>query len=104
MIAFGNLLKAIGSLLSGVLNIFIFLFIARAIISWFSPDPGNPLVQFLYGSTEPVLRRVRRYVPPIGMIDFSVIIVILLCYFLDTFVADTLRIYGEYYIRNAFAG
>jgi YggT family protein len=63
------------------------LVIIAALVSWVSPDPRNPIVQFLYRSTEPILRPFRRILPPgrTGGIDLSPILVILVIYFLRQF-------------------
>jgi len=85
-----------GSLLAGVLEVFFiiltmiqWLVIAAALISWVSPDPRNPIVQFLYKTTEPILRPFRRILPPsrTGGIDISPILVILLIVFLKIFLS-----------------
>jgi YggT family protein len=50
-----------------------------AILSWFRIQPGTPLARvqyFLYQATEPVLRPVRKIVKPMGGLDFSFLIVI----------------------------
>ena len=47
---------ALANLLHLVLVAYIWILIARPIISWVSPDPYNPIVRFLYRVTEPVLR------------------------------------------------
>lgn len=61
-----------------VFQIYIFIVIARALVSWVSPDPYNPIVRFLYQATEPVLDRIRRFIPSqFGGIDFSPIILLL---------------------------
>ncbi len=66
------------NLVSLVLLFYIYVIIARALISWVSPDPYNPIVRFLYRATEPVLRPVRERLPTSQMgIDFSPMIVIL---------------------------
>jgi YggT family protein len=67
-----------------LLNILQWLIIIAALVSWVSPDPRNPIVRFLYASTEPILRPFRRILPPrrTGNIDFSPILVILLIFFL----------------------
>lgn len=67
-------------LLMGVLRLFTWVIIIRAVISWFSPDPYNPFVQILVKVTEPVLRPLRRLVPPrkLGGLDLSPLIAILL--------------------------
>ena len=65
-------------LISLAIQIYIYIIIARALISWVSPDPYNPIVRFLYRATEPVLRPVRERLPTSQMgIDFSPMIVIL---------------------------
>jgi YggT family protein len=69
----------------------MWIIIVRALISWVSPNPYNPIVLFLYRATEPVLRPVRRILPIGGMgIDFSPVIVILAIYFLKLFLVNTL--------------
>ncbi len=63
-----------------LLNLYTWVIIARALVSWVSPDPKNPIVQFLYQATEPVLRPLRRIVSPdaTGGIDISPILAIVL--------------------------
>ena len=95
MFALGNLLLAVARVLELVLWGYFFIIIARAVISWVSPDPFNPLVRFLYRSTEPVLRPIRRRLPMTGMgLDLSPMIVILAIYFLQAFVVETIRDLG----------
>lgn len=67
-------------LLLTLLNIYMWVIIIRALISWVNPDPYNPIVQILIRVTEPVLRPLRRLVPPrkLGGLDVSPIIAILL--------------------------
>ena len=78
----GNFLEGIAQVLNWGLTIYLYIIIARAIISWVSPSPYNPIVQFLYTVTEPVLRYARRIIPPIGgTLDLSPLIVILVIYF-----------------------
>jgi YggT family protein len=65
--------------------------IARAVLSWVSPDPYNPIVRFLYNVTEPVLYRIRRVIPiDLGGLDFTPMILILVLVFLDQFAVPTL--------------
>lgn len=91
MFVIGNFLLAITKILSIVLNLFMWIVIARAILSWVSPDPYNPIVRFIHNVTEPILHRIRMFVPiSFGGIDFSPIIVILGIVFLDTFLIDSL--------------
>lgn len=95
MVLIANFLAAVGNLLGALISIFIFLFIARAVLSWVSPDPRNPIVQFIYNATEPVLARVRSKIPPLGMFDLSVLLVILLLYFLSTFLVQSILDYAH---------
>ncbi len=63
-----------------VLNIYTWVIIAAAVISWVAPNPDNPVVRLLRRLTEPVLAPIRQLLPPwktFGL-DFSPMIVILL--------------------------
>ncbi len=91
MFVLSNLILAIGGALSMILTIYLYIVIARAILSWVNPDPRNPIVRFLYNATEPLLHRVRRLVPDLGGIDFSPLIVIVGIYFLESFLVASLR-------------
>lgn len=91
MFVVGNLVESLAALLHLVLNIYIWILIARAIISWVSPDPSNPIVRFLYRVTEPVLRPVRNLLPLQGLgLDLSPMIVLLIIYVLDRFLVSSL--------------
>ena len=91
MYIIGNLVIAISQILHIVLNLYMWVIIARALLSWVNPDPHNPIVRFLYNVTEPVLYAIRRRVPMFfGGIDFSPMIVILAIYFLDSFLVPSL--------------
>jgi YggT family protein len=52
--------------------------LARVLLSWFRVDPYHPAVAFLYQITEPILRPLRRVIPPLGMMDISPIVAMLL--------------------------
>ncbi len=91
MLVMGNLLVALAKVLSLVLNIFMWVIIARAVLSWVSPDPYNPIVRFIHGLTEPVLSQVRRRLPLVlGGIDLTPMAVLLVIIFLETFVVSSL--------------
>ena len=91
MFVFSNLLTAIAKVLDVVLVIFMWIVIARAILSWVSPDPYNPIVRFIHNITEPVLYQIRKRIPVnFGGIDFSPIIVFLAIIFLQRFVVHSL--------------
>lgn len=92
MFVFSNLILAVATVINIGLTIYMWIIIIRALISWVSPNPYNPIVQFLYRATEPILWRVRRILPFGGGIgiDFSPIIVILVIYFLKLFLVQSL--------------
>jgi YggT family protein len=61
-----------------VLNVYLLVLFARAILSWFPVRPGtglSSLLHVLMQLTEPVLAPVRRIIPPAGMFDLSFIVV-----------------------------
>ena len=92
MFVLSNLLAAVAKVLDIVLTIFMWIIIARAILSWVSPDPYNPIVRFIHNVTEPVLYQVRRKIPlSFGGIDFSPIIILLAVIFLQQFVVQSLH-------------
>jgi len=91
MFVVSNFLIAIARILDIGLSLYMYIIIARAIISWVNPDPYNPIVRFLNSITEPVLLRIRRKLPLFfGGMDFSPIIVILAIIFIQTFVVQSL--------------
>jgi YggT family protein len=73
------------------LNIYIWILIAAAIFSWLYAfnviNSRNQFVnmigRFLYAVTEPVLRPIRRYMPDLGGVDISPIIVFILIYLIQ---------------------
>lgn len=92
MLVFRNLLIALATVLDYVMVIFMFITIARAVLSWVSPDPYNPIVRFIHNVTEPVLYQIRKRLPLMyGGIDFSPIVVILIIIFLRIFVVGSLE-------------
>lgn len=94
MIILGHFLNAVAGILGMLVDIFIFLFIACAVLSWVSPDPNNPIVQFIRSATDPILTRIRAKIKPIGMFDLSVIIAIAGLYFIEMFVVATMHSYA----------
>ncbi len=90
MFVFSNFLYAGATLIDYLLTIYVWIIIIRVLISWVSPDPGNPVVQILYRLTEPVLAPVRYRMPNFGGLDFSAIIVILAIFFLQNFLVRSL--------------
>ena len=91
MFAFRHLIEALAEIINLGLTIYMWLIIARAILSWVSPDPYNPIVRFLYNVTEPVLARVRQWLPMVfGGLDLSPLLVIIAIVFLQKFLVASL--------------
>lgn len=91
MFILSNFINASAKVLDMVLSFYYWVLLARAILSWVSPDPYNPIVLFLYKVTEPVLRPVRRNIPLPNMgIDLSPFIVFIIIYFINSFLVQSL--------------
>lgn len=68
----------ITQLISLAITIYIWLIVARVIISFFQPRSYYPIIRFIYESTEPLLSLCRRILPgPMMNIDFSPFIAII---------------------------
>ncbi|MEW6101382.1 MAG: YggT family protein [Candidatus Omnitrophota bacterium] len=92
MFVLSNFLVAMARIVDLLLTMLYWLILIRALLSWVSPDPYNPIVQFLYKVTEPVLYPIRRLLPQ-GLrwgIDISPIIAFFLIMFLKSFLVRTI--------------
>ena len=73
MIAFANTINIL-------FRIYSFIVLARVILSWFRISPWHPtwgpIIRFIYQVTDPIMEPVRRFIPPMGGLDFSPIIVL----------------------------
>ncbi len=66
-------------LLSWLLDIYIWVIIIRALLSWVRPDPYNPIVRFICSLVDPVTYRISRIIPThVGMVDLSPLILIVI--------------------------
>lgn len=81
------LIFSIVQLIHTVLNIYIWIIIIAALLSFVRPDPNNPIVQIIYRLTEPAYTFVRNKLPFVVFsgIDLSPLVIILGLQFLDTF-------------------
>lgn len=84
MYAIGYPLSSAVTVLDYLLLIYSFLVIAVMILSWTNPDPLNPIVRILRTLTEPVFDRVRPYVPLVGGLDLTPVVVIIAIFFFRT--------------------
>lgn len=79
MIVLANTLSAVALVLGSLLNLYFWIVIIAAVLTWVRPDPYNPIVRTLRALTEPVFFRVRKWLPftySSGM-DFSPVVVLL---------------------------
>jgi YggT family protein len=91
MFAVGHLIEALATILDLALTVYMWVIIARALLSWVNPDPYNPIVRMLYNVTEPVLGWIRRRVPVVfGGLDLAPLLVLLAIVFLQRFLVSTL--------------
>ena len=59
-------------------SILVFAIVIQALLSWFVPQGVGRLSALLYDLTQPIVGPIRRTIPPLGMIDLSPLIAILL--------------------------
>ena len=89
MFIFQNLFSALGAVLHLIFSLYIYVVIARVVISWIRINPYNQIVRFIVIVTEPPLAWIRRYIPTFGGLDFSPVILIFVIVFLDRFLVST---------------
>ncbi len=91
MFVFGNLLGGIAYIIDMLLSAYFWVIFARAVLSWIRPDPYNPIVKIICRLVDPVVYRIRRYIPTqVGMVDLSPFILMLIIIFLQRFLVKTL--------------
>ncbi|MBL4759690.1 MAG: YggT family protein [Mariprofundaceae bacterium] len=91
MIYTGYFLQALAGVLDMILFLVMIIVIARAVLSWVSPDPYNLIVRMINQLSEPLLFPIRRRVPYIGGMDFSPIILLMVIFFLQNFLVQSLQ-------------
>jgi len=88
---FGRFIIEIANILNILLEIYFWIIIISALLSWVNPDPYNPIVRFLYKASEPALRPIRRIIGyRLGPIDISPLIVLLIIHFIQRFLIPSL--------------
>jgi YggT family protein len=79
----------VSQVIAGVFTLLIIAIFIRAILSWFSIDPRNPLIAALDAVTEPILEPIRRFMPRLG-IDLSPLIAIIVLEVVARFAVNSL--------------
>ena len=96
MFIIGNFLIALATVLDYALTFYMWVVIARAVLSWVNPDPYNQIVKIIHNLTEPILSQIRKRLPvSYGGIDFSPIIIFLGIIFLQKFIVHSLYGMGK---------
>ena len=91
MFVLTNFFQALAAVVGYAIELLWWLIVIRALLSWVSPDPSNPIVQFIERSTEWILEPFRRWIPSYKIgIDLSPIFALMLLYFLKIFLVQTL--------------
>lgn len=84
----------LATIISLLLNVLYILILARIIFSFVRVSPYHPtwgpIYRFVYETTEPILAPVRNILPPMGGLDFSPLIVLLLANFLGRLILSVL--------------
>ncbi|MBA1432451.1 MAG: YggT family protein [Epsilonproteobacteria bacterium] len=73
-----DIIQGVGGIVISLINVYIWVIIIAALLSFVNPDPYNPIVQFLYRVTEPAYAFVRRFMPTtMNGLDFAPLIIII---------------------------
>jgi YggT family protein len=70
-------------LINVIFTIYSLAFIARALLPWFRVSYYHPVMRFLVQITEPLLGPLRRYIRPVGGIDFTPMVALLLLWLVE---------------------
>ncbi len=93
MFVVANLILTVADLLSLVINVYTFVIIVAAFLSWVNPDPYNPIVRTLRSMTEPVFARIRKHISFVVFngVDLSPVVALILLQLLSGVVVQSLR-------------
>jgi len=102
MILFANFLLAASRILHILLMVYVWILIIRVVLSWIRTPSLYQVAVILFHLTEPVLRPIRRLVPPyrLGGIDVSPMICILIVMFVDSFLVQSMTSYALQILRG----
>jgi len=88
-ISSGNVKATLGFILYGLLSIFVLFILIRFISSWFV-FTRNTFLGFVQRVTDPIILPVQRVIPPIGMFDFSLLVILIVISLLQAVVINVL--------------
>ncbi|NOR81410.1 MAG: YggT family protein [Methyloprofundus sp.] len=78
-------------LLDTVFSFYILAVFLRFLLQWFGGDFYNPISQFLVKITHPPLRFLRRYIPAVGKVDTSSLVLLMSLQMFSDFIVLTLK-------------
>lgn len=100
MFVLGYFLNALAFVLDYALTIYMWIVIAKVVLSWVNPDPYNPIVRFINNATDPLFYQIRKRIPvTFGMLDISPIIIIFSIYFIQIFVVESLFHFARNFVQ-----
>jgi YggT family protein len=96
----GNIIDGLAWIIGSVLNIYFWVVIISALLTFVNPDPYNPIVKFLRNVTQPAFESVRRFFPfvIIGGMDLSPVVVLLAIQFLSFAIVKNLKYFAVWLI------
>jgi len=102
MIFWANFLLATAKIVHIILMVYVWIIILRAILSWIQIPTPRSVAVLIYSLTEPVLKPLRRILPPnkMGGFDISPMLLILLILFVDSFLVKSLSLYAFDILRK----
>jgi YggT family protein len=87
-----DIIQGVGGIFISLINVYIWVIIIAALLSFVNPDPYNPIVQFLYRVTNPAYSFVRRFMrTDLNGIDFAPLIIIIVLQVLMVILSSALR-------------
>ena len=87
-----DIIQGVGGIFISLINVYIWVIIIAAVLSFVNPDPYNPIVQFLYRVTNPAYAYVRKFMrTDLNGIDFAPLIIIIALQVLIVILSSALR-------------
>ncbi len=87
-----DIIQGIGGIVISLINVYIWVIIITALLSFVNPDPFNPIVQFLYRVTNPAYAFLRRFISTnLNGLDFAPLIIIIALQVLIVILSSILR-------------
>ena len=87
-----EIVNGLGSIILSLINVYVWVIIISALLSFVNPDPYNPVVQFLHRVTQPAYKFVRRYIrTDFNGIDLAPLVIIVALQIIIVFLSALLH-------------